>query len=62
MSTPEDWAAAERQAVANAALEGIALSEDERELIHRRCRGEIDHEEFLRLARQIAITKARARE
>lgn len=47
-------------AVANAALDGQLVEPDEQALGRRRLRGEISHPEFLRLARQLAVTKAHA--
>jgi hypothetical protein len=50
------------RAVANAALEGIEIPADEQELIRQRQRGEISHEDFLRLARSIAVEKSEGRD
>ena len=45
-------------AIANAALEGIEIPDDERALIEAHQRGEVSHEEFLAAARRIAQRKA----
>lgn len=45
-------------AAANAALEGIGVEADERELIRRHQLGEITHEEFLASARALAEAKS----
>jgi len=47
-------------AVANAAFDGIVIEPDEQALIRRSQRGEISHQEFLRLAEELAVTKAKA--
>ena len=45
-------------AIANAALEGIAIPDDERALIEAHQRGEVSHQDFLAAARRIAERKA----
>lgn len=45
-------------AIANAALEGIEIPEDERALIEAHQRGELSREDFLAAARHIAQRKA----
>lgn len=45
-------------ALANAALEGIEIPDDERALIEAHQRGELSHDDFLEQARQIAHRKA----
>lgn len=52
-----EWKAAE-QAAANAALEGIALEDDERALVERRRRRELTQEEFLAEAVALARRKS----
>ncbi len=47
-------------AVANAAFDGIVIEPDEQALIRRSQRGQISHPEFLRLAEELAVTKAKA--
>lgn len=47
-------------AVANAAFDGIVIEPDEQALIRRSRRGEISHQEFLRLAEELAVAKAKA--
>jgi hypothetical protein len=46
-------------AVANAALEGIHVEDDEQELIGRHQRGELSQDEFLAAARALAESKTR---
>jgi hypothetical protein len=57
MGANDEQRAAE-QAAANAALEGIELAADERQLVERRRRGELTREEFLQAARELAVRKA----
>jgi len=45
-------------AVANAALEGIHIPDDERALIEAHQRGEISHDDFLEQARDLAQRKS----
>lgn len=47
-------------AVANAALEGIHVEDDEQELIRRHQRGELTQDEFLAAARALAENKPKA--
>jgi hypothetical protein len=49
---------AAEQAAANAALEGIELAADERQLVERRRHGELTQEEFVKAARELAVRKA----
>jgi hypothetical protein len=46
------------EAVANAALEGIRVEDDEQDLIRRHQHGELSRDEFLAAARELAQRKA----
>jgi hypothetical protein len=46
------------EAVANAALEGIHIEDDEQNLIRRHQHGELSRDEFLAAARELARRKA----
>lgn len=59
-TTDEEIDRAITAAVANAAFDGIVVEPDEQALIRRSQRGEISHEEFLRLAEELAVSKAQA--
>ena len=54
----DDVSRAVDAAIANAALEGIEIPDDERALIEAHQRGELSHEDFLAAARHIAHRKA----
>ena len=54
----DDVSRAVDAAIANAALEGIEIPDDERALIEAHQRGELSHEDFLAAARHIAQRKA----
>jgi hypothetical protein len=54
----DDAERAPEQAEANARLDGITLDDDDRELIARRRRGEISHEDFLAAAKALVTRKA----